>query len=106
MWVLNEWVGQVGGWSSGVGGQVGVWSKCVSVVKVCGQSVCMCVWPKCVQGSSGWVVIWVAGQVGVGGVKWVGGGSHGVGGEVGVWPKYVCVVKVRGQSVCMCLWPK
>ena len=81
-----------------MGGQVGVWSKCVCVVKVCGQSVCMCVCGLSVQGSSGWVVIWVAGQVG-GGVKWVGG-------EVGVWPKCVCVVKVCGQSVCMCVWPK
>ena len=92
VWVLNRWVGQVGGWSSG----------CVVQVCVCGQSVwpkCVyvCVWPKCVQGSSGWVVIWVAGQVG-GGVKWVGG-------QVGVWPKCVCV-KVCGQSVCMCVWPK
>ena len=62
--------GQVGGWSSGwmvkwvggpvVGGQVGVWPKCVWMVKVCGQSVCMCVWPKCVQGSSGgWSSGWV-----------------------------------------------
>ena len=51
--------GQVGGWSSWwvvnwVGGQVsrgqvGVWSKCVCVIKMCGQSVC--VWPK-----YGWVV--------------------------------------------------
>ena len=40
----------------------------------------------------------MVGQVG-GGVKWVGG-------EVGVWPKCECVVKVCGQSVCMCVWPK
>ena len=47
------------------GGQAGVWPKCVCVVKVCGQSVCMCMWPKCVQGSNGCVgVKWVGGQVG------------------------------------------
>ena len=45
-------------------GQVGVWSKYVRVVKVCDQSVCMCVWPKCAQGSSRWVVNWVGSQVG------------------------------------------
>ena len=61
---------------------VSVWPKCVA-------KVCMHVWPKCLQGSSGWVVIWMGGQVG--------------GGEVDVWPKCVCVVKVCGQSVCMCV---
>ena len=40
--------GHLDGGSSGLGGQVGrgevdVWPKCVCVVKVCGQSVCMCV---------------------------------------------------------------
>ena len=39
--------------------QVGVWSKYVCVVKVCDQSVYVCVWPKCAQGLSGWVVKWV-----------------------------------------------
>ena len=89
--------GQVGGWSSGwmvkwvggpvVGGQVGVWPKCVWMVKVCGQSVCMCVWPKYVQGSSGWVVKWVGGQVGGGSSGW---GSSG----------YVVQVCVRVVKVC------
>ena len=43
-----KWIGgYLGGWSSGwgvkwVGGEVGVWPKLVYVVKVCGQSVCVC----------------------------------------------------------------
>ena len=60
-------------------------------VCVCGQSVCMCMWPKCVQGSS-WCV----------GVKWVGGQVDGWlsgWGQVGVCPKYVRVVKV-----CVCVY--
>ena len=45
--------GHLGGWSSGwgvkVGGsEVGVWPKCVHVVKVCGQSVYVCVAKVCV----------------------------------------------------------
>ena len=82
--------------------QVGVWPKCVCVVKVCGQSVCMCVWPKSVQGSSGWVVKWVVWQAGGGssrlGVKWVG--------VMWVCAPSVCVWSVCGQSVCMCVWPR
>ena len=46
------------------GGQVGVWPKCVCVVKVCGQSVCMCVWPNHMRVLNWWVVKWVVGQVG------------------------------------------
>ena len=60
----------MGGWSSGWGSSGCVVQVCVCVVKVCGQSVCMCVWPKCVQGSSGWVVIWVGGQMGGGSSGW------------------------------------
>ena len=36
----------------------------------------------------------------------VGGLSKWVRVKVYVWPKCVCVVKVCGQSVCMCVWPK
>ena len=36
------------------------------VLSKCVTKVCMCVWPKYVQGSSGWVAIWVGGQVGWG----------------------------------------
>ena len=38
-----------------VGYQVGVWPK------VCVWLMCVCMWPKCVQGSSGWLVKWVGG---------------------------------------------
>ena len=31
--------------------KVGMWPKCVCVVKVCGQIVCMCVWPKSLRSS-------------------------------------------------------
>ena len=84
--------GHLGGWSSGLGGQVGgsevhVSPKCVCVIKVRGQSVCMCVWPKCVSVLNGWVVKWVGGQV--------GGGSSGCVAQVCVY-----VVKVCGQCVC------
>ena len=65
-----------------VKGQVGVWPKCVCVVKVCAQSVC--VWPKCVWVLNGWVVKWVGGQVD----GWLSG--WGI--------KWVC-----GPSVCVCV---
>ena len=71
------------GWSSGwVGGEVGVWPKCV-----CGQSVCMCVWPKCVWMLNGWVVKWVGGQVD--------------GGQVGVLPKCVSMWSKCVANVCV-----
>ena len=77
-------------------GQVGGWSKhwvvkWVGVKRVCGPSVC--VWSKCVAK----VCVCVCGlsvcrdQVG-GWIKWVGGQVGG--GQVGVCPKYVHVVKV------------
>ena len=75
-----KWVGgQKIGWSSG---WAGVWSKCVA-------SVCMCMWPKCVQGSngclgsSGWVVKWV-------GVKWV-------------YAPSMCMWSKCGQCVYVCM---
>ena len=87
----SEWVVKWDGVKLVCGPSMCVWS-------VCDQSICMSVWPKCVQGSSGWVVNWVGGQV--------GGGEVG-GGEVGVWPKCVCVWSVCAQCVakvfvCMC----
>ena len=93
----SEWVVKWDGVKLVCGPSMCVWS-------VCDQSICMSVWPKCVQGSSGWVVNWVGGQVGGWVVKWVG--VKWVGGEVGVWPKCVCVWSVCGQSVCMHVWPK
>ena len=56
----------------------GVSSGCVE--KVCVWLMCVCVWPKCVQESSEWVVKKLGGQVG--------------GGQAGVWPK------------CVRVWPK
>ena len=84
------------------------WVCCPSVC-VCGQSVWpMCVWPKYVKESSGWVVKWMGGQVdgwssgSVGGE--VGWGSSGCVAQVCVWSK--CVAKVCvcvcGLSVCGC----
>ena len=80
-----------------MGGEVGVWPKCVCVVKVCGQSVCMCVWPKCMWVLNGWVVKWVGGQV--------GRGSSGCVAQVclyvvKVWPMCVWPKCVQGSSVC------
>ena len=76
------------------------------MVKVCGQSVCMCVWPKCVQGSSGgwssgWVVKLVGGQVGGWSIGWV---VNWVGGQVGGGQVCVCGQNVWSKS--MCVWPK
>ena len=79
----------MGEWSSGWRSSVCGWSKCAA--KVC---VCVCGLSVCRGQVGGWSSVWV--------VKWVGGQVGG--GQVGVWPKCVCVVKVCGQSVCV--WPK
>ena len=71
--------GRVWGYVAGCGG---MWQ---GVPKVC---VCVCGLSVCRVQVDGWSIGWV--------IKWVGG-------QVGVWPKCVCVVKVCGQSVCMCV---